>query len=233
MPQPGAQFTQEGAVRGDLPRTGSFDSPNVVPGSPHAGQAHFRRLPSGEPKSPEAGHHVASQVPTPKKTPKKPVKPLPSVSTKPTTPVKLVKGKRLSSAETRTIAIQTDQKDEATTSPRTPPPILPRSPLRTLQTQSSVDEHTTPDKRFSIDSVKLVRACSIAAESPSLLADNLERGSWGLSHVGRAPRASVKRDKSLKQRREDERQIQRSRVLSNPYELSVDLYNKQVRNAQS
>ncbi|XP_033114704.1 IQ motif and SEC7 domain-containing protein 2-like isoform X2 [Anneissia japonica] len=44
----------------------------------------------------------------------------------------------------------------------------------------------------------------------------------------RSTRSPLRREKSFKQRRQEERIIQRSRTLSNPYELSVELYSKQV-----
>ena len=248
IPQPGAQLfggQQDGGARPQ--RTGSLDLGRVPPGSP-VGQARLRRLGDARPSSPEPTiGSVGNQIPTPKKTPKKIP---PSTPTKPATPVKLKSKIPTAASETRTIAIQTDLAKQNEGSPKTPRRDIeiPRRDIeiplhspqrhspqrRSLQTQFSVEETSSQDRRFSIDSVKLVRACSIAAESPSLLADNLGRGSsWGLTAQSRNQRSFAKRDKSLKQRREDERQVQRSRLLSNPYELSVDLYNKQVRISKS
>ncbi|PIK54488.1 putative IQ motif and SEC7 domain-containing protein 1 [Apostichopus japonicus] len=66
--------------------------------------------------------------------------------------------------------------------------------------------------------------------------DNRRSGAYTPPNRNRRPDSKIspqgkpplRREKSITQRREEERQIQKSRAFSNSYELSADLYNKQV-----
>ncbi|XP_063953786.1 IQ motif and SEC7 domain-containing protein 1-like isoform X1 [Lytechinus pictus] len=180
-----------------------------------------------------------SPPPKPNTTPKTPRRTPPprqdSLHTSPT-PELAVKGsprpipRRKPKPETRTIAIQTDNSHTPSTS--TDSPQIQGSPARVFPTQASI---TIPEQavlRQSTPHTRVSRAVSIAVDSPTthLAGTSQEKPTkirWDLSPSPRN-RASLRREKSIKQRREEERLIKQSRVLGSSYELSPDLQQKQV-----
>eukprot|EP00057_Strongylocentrotus_purpuratus_P015808 XP_011670282.1 PREDICTED: IQ motif and SEC7 domain-containing protein 3 [Strongylocentrotus purpuratus] len=181
-----------------------------------------------------------SPPPKPNTTPKTPRRTPPprqdSLHTSPT-PEVAVKGsprpipRRKPKPDSRTIAIQTDNSHTPSAS-TTDSPQPHGSPGRVFPTQASI---TIPEQavlRQSTPHSRVSRAVSIAVDSPTthLAGTSQEKPTkirWDLSPSPRN-RASLRREKSIKQRREEERLIKQSRVLGSSYELSPDLQQKQV-----
>ena len=138
--------------------------------------------------------------------------------------------KRTPKPDTRTIAIQTETLDAANGTPQ-----HHGSPVRTLPNQASITTPEQPLRRHSTPHSRFNRAVSIAVDSPTthISGTSHQRPGtkirWDLSPSPRN-RASLRREKSIKQRREEERLIKQSRALANSYELSPDLQQKQVSN---
>ncbi|XP_071492110.1 uncharacterized protein [Diadema antillarum] len=131
---------------------------------------------------------------------------------------------------TRTIAIQTDNSHTPSASTDSP---QHGSGTRKLSTQATI---TSPEqairRQSSTPHTRISRAVSIAVDSPTshlsgTSQDKPSKIRWDLSPSPRN-RVSLRREKSIKQRREEERLIKQSRVLANSYELSPDLQQKQV-----
>ncbi|XP_071960498.1 uncharacterized protein [Antedon mediterranea] len=110
-----------------------------------------------------------------------------------------------------------------------------------IDKQCAQDYKSKPTKQSSVDSIRNTLPAT-PPNSPATLKNN-ERSEGPLNeHYDpdtldyfdrttprrRSTRSPLRREKSFKQRRQEERIIQRSRTLSNPYELSVELYSKQV-----
>ena len=121
---------------------------------------------------------------------------------------------------TRTIAIQTEKDSNVNAKTKPYVPIVRWNTLEKYQSEGS-----------SVETVGLQRSTSIPDSETVIrrgISPEAARSRFEVSPRGKTARSSFRREKSLQQRREDERQIQKSRVLSNSYELSSDLKNKQV-----
>lgn len=142
--------------------------------------------------------------------------------------------------------LKTEELKEAHERLDTPPPTKPRKAL----TPAKKGESNIPVRsaKIALDRNKNSTKPGLQSDVNSTIYEGRETGSpkTPTSHTRTSPytppyrnrnwdsktspsgKPQLRREKSITQRREDERQIQKSRALSNPYELSADLYNKQV-----
>ncbi|XP_071810285.1 uncharacterized protein [Asterias amurensis] len=124
------------------------------------------------------------------------------------------------------------------------PVDIPTTPTRTIAIQTEKDSNKGKSSHVPIvrwsqteerlgGGISLQRSTSIPDSDSEtvirrVISPEAARSRFEVSPRGKPVRCSLRREKSLQQRREDERQIQKSRVLVNSYELSSDLKNKQV-----
>ncbi|XP_071818365.1 uncharacterized protein [Apostichopus japonicus] len=144
--------------------------------------------------------------------------------------------------------LRTDDLREAHERLETPPPTKPRKLVTPAVGKRGVD---TPVKAIKIQTDRNKNSSKPGGtndtiyedrESPQTQSplrpdgDNRRSGAYTPPNRNRRPDSKIspqgkpplRREKSITQRREEERQIQKSRAFSNSYELSADLYNKQV-----
>ncbi len=133
-------------------------------------------------------------------------------------PTKRTKAVDILTTPTRTIAIQTE-KDSNKGKSHVP-----------IVRWNKAGEFSRQDQQFG-EGVSIQRSTSIPDSETVIrrvISPEAARSRFEVSPRGKPTRCSLRREKSLQQRREEERQIQKSRVLVNSYELSSDLKNKQV-----
>ncbi|XP_038061907.1 IQ motif and SEC7 domain-containing protein 1-like isoform X2 [Patiria miniata] len=132
--------------------------------------------------------------------------------------------------------LKVEEVSNESSSRRTKPIDLTGTPTRTIAIQTEKDSSVRRDGKSKLP---IVRWNTLESSSPGLgaspsfqrstsIPDGQVRPRFDITPRPKAPRGSLRREKSIQQRREDERHIQKSRELSNSYELSSDLKNKQV-----
>ncbi|XP_022082588.1 uncharacterized protein LOC110974929 isoform X3 [Acanthaster planci] len=138
--------------------------------------------------------------------------------------------------KTRHFNLKVEEVSSESSSRRTKPIDLSGTPTRTIAIQTEKD---SSGKREGKSKVPIVRWNTLENSPPGKwISPTVQRSTSNLDSKthprfevtprGKTPRGSLRREKSIQQRREDERLIQRSRELSNSYELSSDLKSKQV-----
>lgn len=149
--------------------------------------------------------------------------------------------------------LRTDDLREAHERLETPPPTKPRKlvtpavgkrgvdiPVKAIKIQTDRNKNTSKPGGTN-DTIYEDRESPHTQSPLRPDGDNRRSGAYTPPNRNRRPDSKIspqgkpplRREKSITQRREEERQIQKSRAFSNSYELSADLYNKQVSQRSS